>query len=217
MTSFMIIELAALVAPIGALVLVPWLGPERRRRLLAWSVLWLVVFAAGAGLGLRLTPAPLGAAALAVAAASGWVIVFALRPEPSRRVARSLYWLMIGAAFLSNYLVATMGVLGIGLAAEGAEPEVRERLATTVVAYAFYRGGATLDFSGYEVQVRRRLPWVGFLERVTQERRYITTEATRVPPPSFRIEGEPGARTVVVTLGDWVGDAYASPDTIRLD
>lgn len=217
MTSFMIIELAALAAPVAALALVPWLSQERRRRFVAWSVLWLVVFTATSGIGLRLAPAPLGAAALAVAVLAVWVIVFALRPERDRRVARRLYWLMIGAAMLGNYLIATLGVLGIGFAAEGAEPEVRERLAPTVVAYAFRVGGATLDFSGYEVEVRRRLPWFGFLERITSARSYITTDVARPPLPSFRLEGKDDGPAVLVTLGDWAGDAYPSPDTIRLD
>lgn len=217
MTSFMIIEVAALVAPVGALLLVPWLAPERRRRLVAWSALWLVSFTVAGVLGLRLTPPPLAASGIALAVAAGWVIAFALRPDEDQRLTRRLYVLLIGGAFVVNYLAATMTLLGFGSGAEDGEPEVRERLTPTIVAYAFRVGGAELDTSGYDVEVRRSLPWFGYIERVESERSYVTMDAARLAPPSFRLEGEVGVRGVLVTLGDWAEGLYPSPDTILLD
>lgn len=217
MTSFMIVQVAALVAPAGALVLVPRLGPERRKRLVAWSALWLVGFVAAGGLGLRLPPGPAAAAALALAVAAGWVITFALRPREDQRLTRRLYVLLIGGAFVANYLAVALTQFGFGLGSEGEEPEVRARLAPTVVAYAFRVGGMRFDTSGYDVEVRRRLPWFGFLERVERERSYVTMDAARLPPPSFRLEGEAPVGAVLVTLGDWAEGLYPSPDTIRLD
>jgi hypothetical protein len=120
-------------------------------------------------------------------------------------------------ALFFNYFMATVGVLGVGFATAPSEPRSRVRLTPTLVAYTFSRGGANLDFSGYEVQVRRTIPVIGLFEHISVTRGYLRTTADPMTPPTVTLSRREGPIEILVRLGDWAGDLSAFPDTIRLD
>ena len=174
--------------------------------------------AVGGTLGFRVAPRPLGAIAISIALTAFWVLIWIRRPESNATWRyKGPYWTGVGAALVLNYFSATAGVLGVGFTTEASRPEARERLTPTMVVYAFRFGGPGLDFSGYEVQVRRTIPVIGLLEYISETRGYVRTSAGEMIPPTFSLSERDDSIEILVRVGDWAGDAYPVPDTIRLD
>ena len=218
MDSFLIVELALLLGPAVAFVLLARISPRLKKRLIVASAACVFVLAAGGSLGFRLAPRPLGAFAFAVGLGAFWVIVWGGRPKPEATWrSKGPYWIGASAVVLLNYFSATAGVLGVGFTTESSRPQARVRLTPTVVVYAFRVGGPGIDFNGYEVQVRRTIPVIGLVEYVSQRRGYARTAPGEMIPPTFTLSDREGAVEILVSVGDWAGDAYASPDTISLD
>ena len=68
-----------------------------------------------------------------------------------------------------------------------------------------------------EVQVRRTIPVIGLLEQLSETRGYARTAPGEMTPPTFTLSDREDAIEILVSVGDWAGDAYSAPDTIRLD
>ncbi len=218
MDSFILLEVALLLGPPIAFVLVSRIGPQSRRRLVLASMAWFFVLVAGSVLGFRVAPRPLGAIAVSVGLVGFWVMVWTWRPNSDAAWwHKTPYWFGVSTALVLNYFVATAGVLGVGFATESSRPHARARLTPTVVVYAFRIGGPSIDFNGYEVQVRRTIPVVGLLEHISETRGYARTAAGEMVPPTFTLSDREGPIEILVHLGAWAGDASSSPDTIRLD
>ena len=218
MDSFFLVEAALLLGPAIAFVSVSRIGPEARRKLVVASAVWFFLLVAGGSLGFRIAPRPLGSIAFSVGLVAFWVIVWSGRPRSGAPWwHKGPYW--TGAVLLLglNYFTATAGVLGVGFATESSRPHARERLAPTVVVYAFRVGGPSVDFNGLEVQVRRTIPVLGLLEHISQTRGYARTAVGEMTPPTFTLSNREGATEILVHLGDWAGDISSFPDTIRLD
>ena len=110
MDSFLIVELALLLGPAIAFLLVARISPRLRTRLIVASAVWFCVLAAGGSLGFRLAPRPLGAFAFAVGLGAFWVIVWAGRPKPEATWRyKGPYWIGASAVLLLNYFSATAG------------------------------------------------------------------------------------------------------------
>lgn len=218
MDSFFIVELALLLGPAIAFVLVARISPRLRRRLIVASAAWVCVLAAGGSLGFRLAPRPLGAIAFAVGLGAFWVIVWSGRPKPDATLRyKGPYWIGVAAVLLLNYFTATAGVLGVGFTTEASRVHARARLTPTVVVYAFRVGSPGIDFNGYVVQGRRTIPVIGLVEHISQRRGYARTAPGEMIPPTFTLSDREDAIEILVSVGNWAGDAYAVPDTIRLD
>lgn len=218
MNSFFLVAITLLLAPAVAFVLVVRVGPKLRKMLLTASrVSWPLVLA-GSLLGFRLAPPPLGAIAVAIGLGAFWVVFWNARPgSDAPRGRKTLYRIGAAALLVLNYSLGTVGVLGLGFAMESSRPHARVNLTPTTVVYAFRVGGPGVDFNGYEVQVRSTIPIIGVLEHISQRRGYERRSPGEMTPPTFTLSGRDGSIEVLVTLGDWAGEGYPSPDTIRLD
>jgi hypothetical protein len=216
--AFFFVEAALLLGPAVAFVLVGRISPKSRKGLTVACGTWLGVLVAGDLLGFRVAPRPLGAIAVSVGLGAFWVIVWSGRPKSDAVWwHKTPYWIGASTVLVLNYFVATVGVLGLGFATESSRPHARVRLTPTVVVYAFRFGGPSLDFSGYEVQVRRTIPVIGLLEHISETRGYARTTADQMTPPTFTLSNREGSVEILVHLGAWAGEAASSPDTIRLD
>ncbi len=218
MDAFFFVEVALLLGPPITFVLVARISPRLRRRLVVACAAWFFILVAGSVLGFRLAPRPLGAIAASVGLGAFWVIVWGGRPKSDAVWwYKAPYWIGVPAVLVLNYFVATAGVLGLGFATEASRPHARVRLSPTVVVYAFRVGGPSIDFNGYEVQVRRTIPVIGLLEQLSETRGYARTAPGEMTPPTFTLSDREDAIEILVSVGDWAGDAYSAPDTIRLD
>jgi len=217
-SSFLIVEAALLLGPAIAFVLLARVSPTLKKRLIVTSAACVFVLAVGGSLGFRLAPRPLGAIAFAVGMAAFWVVIWGGRPKPEATWRlKGPYWIGASAILLLNYFSATAGVLGVGFTTEASRPDARERLTPTVAVYAFRVGGPGIDFSGYGVQVRRTIPVIGLVEYVSQRRGYEKTAPGEMIPPTFTLSNREGAIEILVSVGEWAGEASLAPDTIRLD
>ena len=218
MDPFFIVEVALLLGPALAFVLVVRISPKSRRGLIVGCAAWFLVLVTGGLLGFRLAPRPLGAIAVSVGLGAFWVMVWSRRPKSEAAWSyKAPYWIGVSTVLVFNYFLATVGVLGIGFVTQSSRPHARVRLTPTVVVYAFRSGGPGLDFSGYIVQVRRTIPVIGLLEHISETRGYARTTAGQMAPPTFTLSDREGSIEILVLVGDWAGDTYSSPDTIRLN
>ena len=185
MDPFFIVEVALLLGPAVAFVLVVRISPKLRRGLIGGCAAWFCVVVAGGLLGFRVAPRPLGAIGVSVGLGAFWVMVWSQRPKSDAAWwHKAPYWIGVPTVLVLNYFLATVGVLGIGFATESSRPHARVRLTPTVVVYAFRIGGPSLDFNGYEVQVRRTIPMIGLLEHISDTRGYARTTAAQMAPPT---------------------------------
>lgn len=218
MSTFFLIEAVLLLGPAVAFALVARMNPRSKRRLFVAATAWFCMVVAGGDLGFRVGPSPLGAIVVSVGLGAFWVMVWHWRPKSdAARWHKAPYWIGVSTVLVLNYFTATAGVLGVGFATASSQPRARVRLTPSVVVYAFRVGGANLDFSGYEVQVRRTIPVIGLLEHISETRGYARATAAQMTPPTFTLSNREGSVEILVHLGDWAGETASSPDTIRLD
>ena len=218
MDSFFFVEAALLLGPPIAFVLVTRITARLRGGLVLASAAWVFMLAAGGVLGFRVAPWPLGAIAFSVGLGAFWVVVWRWRPKSGAAWwHKGPYWIGVSSVLLLNYFTATAGVLGVGFATASSTPHARVRLTPTVVVYAFRVGGPSIDFNGFEVQVRRTIPVIGLVEHISETRGYARTAPGEMIPPTFSLSQREGPVEILVHLGDWAGDGYPSPDTIRLE
>ena len=218
MSSFFLVEITLLLAPAVAFALVVRAGPKLKRRLVTASRFWWPLVIGGGLLDFRLGPPPLGAIAVAIGLGAFWVVFWNVRPASNAPKGRkTLFRIGAAALLVLNYSLGTVGVLGLGFAMQSSQPDARVRLTPSTVVYAFRVGGPSIDFNGYEVQVRRTIPIIGVLEHISQRQGYERRSPGEMTPPTFTLSDRDGSIEVLVTLGDWAGDSYPSPDTIRLE
>jgi hypothetical protein len=217
-STFFLIEGVLLLGPAVAFALVARMNPRSKRRLFVAATAWSCIVVAGGVLGFRVGPSPLGAIVVSVGFGAFWVMVWHWRPKSdAARWHKAPYWIGVSTLLVLNYFTATVGVLGVGFATVASQPRARVRLTPSVLVYAFRVGGANLDFSGYEVQVRHTIPVVGLIEHISETRGYARTTADQMTPPTFTLSNREGSVEILVHLGAWAGEAASYPDTIRLD